>query len=232
MPIGITLAIFGLGLWMFTAPGTVVRGARMTGPPSRSSASRRPSVCRTQQRTTFKEHFLHPFHRVTYETQRALDDVSFSVEPRRVLRHHRPERKRQEHAAEDPRRHLPRRQRLRPRRRPALAVHRARRRLQLRAERARQRARQRHAARALAPRARRALRRDHRLRRARAVRRPEAQELLVGHAPPSRLLDRDPGRVRHPPARRGARGRRPELPGEVLRGRSSASARRGRRSSS
>ena len=32
------------------------------------------------ERTTFKEHFLHPFQRVTYETQRALDDVSFSIE--------------------------------------------------------------------------------------------------------------------------------------------------------
>jgi len=34
-----------------------------------------------EQRTTIKEHFLHPFSRTTYETQRALDDVSFSVEP-------------------------------------------------------------------------------------------------------------------------------------------------------
>ena len=33
------------------------------------------------QRTTLKEYFLHPFHRMTYETQRALDDVSFEVEP-------------------------------------------------------------------------------------------------------------------------------------------------------
>ncbi|MDQ3086757.1 MAG: ABC transporter ATP-binding protein [Actinomycetota bacterium] len=33
-----------------------------------------------EERTTFKEHFLHPFHRVTYETQSALEDVSFSVE--------------------------------------------------------------------------------------------------------------------------------------------------------
>ena len=33
-----------------------------------------------EERTTLKEHFLHPFHRVTYETQRALDDVSFGVE--------------------------------------------------------------------------------------------------------------------------------------------------------
>lgn len=33
-----------------------------------------------EERTTIKEHFLHPFHRLTYETQRALDDVSFSIE--------------------------------------------------------------------------------------------------------------------------------------------------------
>ena len=33
-----------------------------------------------EDRTTFKEHFLHPFQRVTYETQRALDNVSFSIE--------------------------------------------------------------------------------------------------------------------------------------------------------
>jgi ABC-type polysaccharide/polyol phosphate transport system ATPase subunit len=32
------------------------------------------------ERTTFKEHFLHPFQRVTYETQRALDDVSFTID--------------------------------------------------------------------------------------------------------------------------------------------------------
>ena len=32
-----------------------------------------------EQRTTLKEHFLHPFKNVTYETQRALDDVSFSL---------------------------------------------------------------------------------------------------------------------------------------------------------
>jgi ABC-type polysaccharide/polyol phosphate transport system ATPase subunit len=33
-----------------------------------------------EQRTTFKEYFMHPFKRVSYETQRALDDVSFSIE--------------------------------------------------------------------------------------------------------------------------------------------------------
>jgi len=33
-----------------------------------------------QQTTTLKQHFLHPFSRTSYETQRALDDVSFAVE--------------------------------------------------------------------------------------------------------------------------------------------------------
>jgi ABC-type polysaccharide/polyol phosphate transport system ATPase subunit len=32
-----------------------------------------------EQRTTLKEYFLHPFHRTTYEQQRALDGVSFEV---------------------------------------------------------------------------------------------------------------------------------------------------------
>jgi ABC-type polysaccharide/polyol phosphate transport system ATPase subunit len=32
-----------------------------------------------QQRTTFKEHFLHPFDRTTYEQQEALHDISFTV---------------------------------------------------------------------------------------------------------------------------------------------------------
>ena len=40
-------------------------------------------------------------------TSVALEDVSFAVERGRVLRDHRPERQRQEHAAQDPRRHLP-----------------------------------------------------------------------------------------------------------------------------
>jgi ABC-type polysaccharide/polyol phosphate transport system ATPase subunit len=34
-----------------------------------------------QRRTTFKEYFLHPFQKTSYEHQVALDDVSFSVEP-------------------------------------------------------------------------------------------------------------------------------------------------------
>ena len=49
------------------------------------------------------------------------------------------------------------------------------------------------------------------------VRRPQAQELLVGHARPARVLGDDPGRRRHPADRRGARGRRRRVPAEVLR---------------
>ena len=45
----------------------------------------------------------------------------------------------------------------------------------------------------------------------------EAQELLLGHAGPARVLGGDPGRCRHPADRRGARGRRRRVPAEVLR---------------
>jgi ABC-type polysaccharide/polyol phosphate transport system ATPase subunit len=34
-----------------------------------------------EHRTTFKEHFLHPGRRTTFEQNRALDDVSFTVAP-------------------------------------------------------------------------------------------------------------------------------------------------------
>ena len=57
---------------------------------------------------------------------------------------------------------------------------------------------QRDADRADAAPGRGAVRRDPRVRRARAVRRPAAQELLVGDAAAARVLGRDPGAVRHP----------------------------------
>ena len=41
----------------------------------------------------------------------ALRDIDFEVEPRRGARHHRPQRRRQEHAAQDPRRASPSRPR-------------------------------------------------------------------------------------------------------------------------
>ena len=105
--------------------------------------------------STLKERALHPFRSSTFDELRAVDDVSFDDRARRVLRHRRPQRLRQEHAAEVPRRDLRDRRRRARRRRPAVAVHRARRRLQPRPDRARQRDDQRDHARPLA-RARRA----------------------------------------------------------------------------
>ena len=100
---------------------------------------------------------------------------------------------------------------------PAVAVHRARRRLQPGAHRARQRDHQRDHARPHAQAGARALRRDHRLRRARGVRRPEAEELLVGDERAARVRGRGPGRRRRAAGGRGARGRRRGVPAEVLR---------------
>ena len=136
---------------------------------------------------------------------------------RRVLRHRRPQRERQEHAAQVPRRDLRGRRREHAGRRQAVAVHRARRRLQSRPDGARQRADQRDPARPLAARGARAVRRHHRVRRARGVPRPQAQELLVGHARAARVRGRDAGRRRRAADRRGARGRRRRVPAEVLR---------------
>ena len=126
----------------------------MTPPAIESSTSRRRSACRTSARRRSRSSSCTRSED-RYEQNQALEDVSFTVERRRVLRRHRAERQRQEHAAEDRRGHLPRRLRRGARRRPALALHRARRRLPPRPERARQHPHQRHAARAHAERARR-----------------------------------------------------------------------------
>ena len=60
-------------------------------------------------------------------------------------------------------------------------------------------------------------RRGHRVRRARGIRRPEAEELLLGDAGPARLLGDARGRRRRAADRRGAGGRRRLLPAEVRR---------------
>ena len=135
----------------------------------------------------------------------------------RVLRDRRPQRLRQEHAAEVPGRDLPRRRGPDPHARAPVDVHRARRRLQPGPGGARQRPDQRDHARPHAEGGAAPLRQHHRVRRARGVRRPQAQELLVGHAGPARVQRDDPGRRRHPADRRGARGRRRGVPAEVLR---------------
>ena len=55
----------------------------------------------------------------------------------------------------------------------------------------------------------------HRLRRARGLRRPQAQELLVGHAGAAGVRADGAGRRRRPADRRGAGGGRRRLPAEV-----------------
>ena len=79
---------------------------------------------------------------------------------------------------------------------------------------------------------RRPLRRHRRVRRPRAVHRHAGEELLVGHVRAARLLGRDQRRPRHPPRRRGPRGRRRRVPAPVRREVRRAPRRRARRSSS
>ena len=62
-----------------------------------------------------------------------------------------------------------------------------------------------------------AVRRDRRVRRARARDRPPGADVLVRDDDAARLRDRSLPRGRRAPARRGVRGRRRELPAEVLR---------------
>ncbi len=183
----------------FRRESTVRRGAGLTMAPPRSRSSDvRKSVpaSRTSSGTRSRSTSCTRCTRTTYEANQRAPGRLVLGRGGRVLRHHRPERQRQEHAAQDHRRHLPARRGHRARARHALAVHRARRRLQPGADGARQHPHQRDAARPHEEAARRAVRRDHRVRRARAVRRPEAEELLVGHAGAARVLDRDPGRLR------------------------------------
>ena len=108
-------------------------------------------------------------------------------------------------------------QRLRDRQRAPRAVHRARRRIQPRAHRQAERVPQRRPAGLLPGGGRVDVRRHRLVRGARRLHGPEAQELLLGHAGPHRVLRRHPGAGGHPPHRRGARRGRHLVPGEVLR---------------
>ena len=102
-------------------------------------------------------------------------------------------------------------------RRPDRLAARARRRLPPRLQRPRERLPQRRHLRAQAGADPRALRRDRRLRRARAGDRPARPHVLVRDVHAARLRDRGASRRRHPAARRGLRRRRRGLPAQVLR---------------
>ena len=107
------------------------------------------------------------------------------------------------------------------RQRADLGADRARRRLPPGDLRARERLHQRHHARADEAEIDAPLRRDRRVRRARAVHRRAGQDLLVGHVHAARVRRGDPRRPRRAAGRRGARGRRrglhPQVPRQVRR---------------
>ena len=170
-----------------------------------------------QQYSTLKERLLHPRGGQQPRSPPRAARRLLRRQAGRVLRHRRPQRQRQEHAAQVPGRHLPAEQRQHQDRRARVAVHRAGRGLQPGDGRARQHHPERRDAGPDAARGARARRRGHRLRRARGLRGPQAQELLVGHAGAAGLRRDGPGGRRRAAHRRDpGRGRR-RLPAEVLR---------------
>ena len=133
IPIGIAAATLVSRPSAVQARRAVVRGARVSRPAIEVSGVSKAFRLPHERRTTLKEHFLHPFDRTSYEVQQALDDVSFAVDEGEFFGIIGAERQRQEHAAEDPRRDLPAGLRDGAGRRAAVALHRARRRVQPRA---------------------------------------------------------------------------------------------------
>ncbi len=176
--------------WSTSGAGraTSPRRPEWPSPSSRCGTSPRTSCCRTCGSTTLKSRFINMF-RSSRDPRGPARPARRQLrgQPGRVLRHRRAQRLRQEHPAEDPRGHL-RADGGGVASRPARAVHRARRRFQPRAHRPRQRLPQRRDAGLLPARGRRHVRRHRRVRRARGLHGPEAQELLLGHAGAHRLL--------------------------------------------
>ena len=144
----------------------------------------------------------------------ALRDVSFDVRPGEVVGHHRPERRRQIDAAEDPvtdhaadiRRDHP----ARARGQPARGGHR----LSPGADRPREHLSQRRDPRHEQGGDPPEVRRDRGVRRGRAVHRHAGEALLERHVRAPGVRRRRPPRARDPHRRRGARGRRCRVPAE------------------
>ena len=151
------------------------------------------------------------------DTLWALNHLSLTIRSGEVVGADRPQRRRQEHPAEDPLADHRADQRLGRRHRPGRLAARGRHRLPPRADRSREHLPQRldpgHATRGDP----RQVRRDRRLRRDRALPRHPGQALLERDVGPARLCGRGPPRARDPARRRGARGRRRLLPAQVAR---------------
>ena len=175
---------------------------------------------------TLKERALHGFRRTRWEVLEGLHDVSFSVAPGEffgVVGRNGSGKSTLLKCVAGIYRTDARRDRGQ---RAPVHLHRAWRRLQPRPRGGGQRRAERDPAGPRPARGARARRQRDRVRRARGVPRPEAQELLVRDVRAACVRRDDPGGRRHPPDRRGARGRRCRLPAEVLHG-VRAPARRG-----
>ena len=110
-PVSVAALILVFGLVSLPARVAVVRGARVSrGATTRSRSADVSKAFRLphQQRTTIKEHFLHPLQPVDLRAAAGAGATSASRSSRgEFFGIIGAERQRQEHAAQDPRRHLP-----------------------------------------------------------------------------------------------------------------------------
>ena len=227
MPVPTSLAARQTGPWpnlciwtksSYRRTGRDQSGYRRARWRSRSATSSRASRSRCSASTRSKSASCTRSRPARCAASRRFA-TSPSSPPGRVLRHRRAQRDRQEHAAEDPRRHLPRRRRDDPRwpggsRRSSSSASAstptstARDNVILNGDHARP-----HAA------------SEARERFDAVIEFAELEEFVdlklknysSGMLRAARVLGHDPGRRRHPADRRGAGGRRRRLPAEVLR---------------
>ena len=196
------------------APG---RGAVMADPAIEVDDVAKRFRLVHERNSTLKATVFSGFRRTVHEDFWALDDVSLRGPGGHDLRPHRPQRLGQEHAAQVHGPHLPPRPRLHRDRGRMSAL------LELGAGfhpelSGRENVYLNGSILGLSEqRGRPALRRDRRVRRARAVHRHPGEELLVGHVRAARVRGGHQRRARRAARRRGARRRRRELPAAVPR---------------